>query len=209
MAVARHDVAVRAVAFAPDGQSLVSGADDGSIRVCDARTGRLRLELRGPATLIQGLAFTPDGQSLISVSIDGQVVVWDFATGGIRDQFRGPGQLISVAVSSDGRSLALGGVGRITLRELATGRSRSWTCALGKVTAIRFLRGGSALAASGLDGSIVVWDLSTTESRKFTAFHGHQAGVKALAVSPDGATLLSGGNDDAVRSWEVADLLVE
>ena len=31
--------------------------------------------------------------------------------------------------------------------------------------------------------------------------HSHKGGVKSLAVSPDGTTLISGGNDDAVKMW--------
>nr|MDT0666451.1 hypothetical protein [Micromonospora sp. DSM 115978] len=45
-----HENYVRSVAFSPDGARLVSGSDDGTVLLCDLRTGITvsRIDLDGP-----------------------------------------------------------------------------------------------------------------------------------------------------------------
>ena len=55
---------------------------------------------------------------------------------------------------------------------------------------------------------MIVWD--TTGGQRRAVYTGHAAGVNALAFSPDGKTLWSGGDDRAVFVWDLqrADTLV-
>lgn len=57
--------------------------------------------------------------------------------------------------------------------------------------------------AGGEDGTIRLWDIST--SRLLSIFRGHQERVSAVTFSPDGCYVLSGSEDQTVQLWNVAD----
>ena len=61
-----HDGPVRALAYAPDGGSLASGGDDGTVRLWDVVEGRERMIDRSRRTRVRALAFRPDGGLLAS-----------------------------------------------------------------------------------------------------------------------------------------------
>jgi RNA polymerase sigma factor (sigma-70 family) len=64
---------------------------------------------------------------------------------------------------------------------------------------------GKALVTASWDGTVRLWEAGT--GRELRRFRGHTAGAFCAAISPDGKTLLSGGNgrDPAnVRIWDVA-----
>jgi len=68
------------VAVAPDGSWLVSGGDDGTVRIWDAATWQQRAVLAGSASLVAAVAVAPDGSWLASGSLDGTVRIWEATT---------------------------------------------------------------------------------------------------------------------------------
>ncbi|HEU0087134.1 MAG TPA: pentapeptide repeat-containing protein, partial [Pseudonocardiaceae bacterium] len=76
-----HTGAVLSVAYSPDGTHLLSGSDDGSVRVWDAATGAPVHQLSGHTGRVLSVAYSPDGTHLLSGGDDGSVRVWDAATG--------------------------------------------------------------------------------------------------------------------------------
>ena len=68
---------------------------------------------------------------------------------------------------------------------------------------IAFSPDGKVLAASQLDWSIRLWDLTENQPKERADFLAHKAGVGPLTFGPDGKTLFSGGGDHLVRSWDL------
>ena len=76
-----HAEAVVSVAFSPNGQHIVSGSSDMTVRVWDAETGQSTLTMQGHTSAVMSVAYSPNGQHIASGSYDETVRVWDAETG--------------------------------------------------------------------------------------------------------------------------------
>src|SRR5262249_12146347 len=116
--------AVRALAFAPDGQTLASAGWDGIIRLWHPATGRARAMLRGHTGEINAIAYAPDGRTVASGATDLTLRLWNVAGGREHTALRRPTEdVYALAFSPAGRTLASGTLkGGITLWDTATGR---------------------------------------------------------------------------------------
>ena len=85
----------------PAGTLLAVTEPPGRLLLLDARTGRVRRELRGHSDEVRAVRFSHDGRSLASSSRDRTVMVWDVATGGVRERLRLGEGAIALAFSPD------------------------------------------------------------------------------------------------------------
>src|SRR6266702_1171062 len=118
---------VNSVALSPDGQRIISGSDDGTIRVWNATTGETVAGLlTGHTDWVWSVAFSPEGQRIVSGSHDGTIRVWNATTG---ETAAGPftghtGWVWSVAFSPDGQRIVSGSYDRtIHVWNAATGET--------------------------------------------------------------------------------------
>jgi WD40 repeat protein len=97
---------IEAVAFAPNGQTFVTGGM--MLRLWRTGSGDLMRELsREQNARLNGLAFSPDGRTLAGVDRDGWLALWNPATGDQTKSVRAHnGASFGVAFSPDGRRVA-------------------------------------------------------------------------------------------------------
>ena len=72
---------VLSVGFSPDGAQIVSGGDDGTVRIWDVASGEQVAQLDGHAGGVLSVGFSPDGAQIVSGGDDSTVRIWDVASG--------------------------------------------------------------------------------------------------------------------------------
>ncbi len=192
--------AIRGVAFAPDGQSLASVGDDGSLRLWDWQAGKETKATKSRPGTLHSVVFSPDGTALATGGSESLAYLWDVATLGRRGVSTGhAGAVQAVAFAPDGALVATGAAdGGVRLWDMATGQERrALPGQAGSVYAVAFTPDGRLVAAASANGTIQLWDVGTGKVDAVLA--GHTGPALTLAFSPDGSLLASGGQDRSIR----------
>ena len=162
------------VAFSPDGERVVSGGSDATIRIWNAKTGEVERVLQGHSRGqseegVMSVAFSPDGERIVSGGGDKTIRIWNAKTGEVE------------------RVLELGNVD--------LGRE-PWDPSKGVVRSVAFSPDGERIVCGGEEaggsGRILIWNADTGE--RLSVFHRITGSVMSVAFSPNGKRIVSGNN---------------
>ena len=99
------------VAFSPDGTRIVSGSEDKTLRLWDARSGQpIGAPLQGHENSVNSVAFSPDGTRIVSGSYDKTLRLWIAESGEVLSVLELDSGVSAVAWHAD--SVAAGTRGR-------------------------------------------------------------------------------------------------
>jgi WD40 repeat protein len=172
-----HRGEVRSIAFAPDGELLVTASRDGAARVLETRTGTERVVLPTSGSLgrpANDARFDPAGRRIAVASADERIRVYDLDGGELAE--------LGV-IERDGRRIR---IHKSAVREAV------------------FSPGGQYLIAGDDAGQVVRWDL---ESRHAEVLGHHDLSVEHVRVSPGmddedrEPLVLSASLDKTARLW--------
>ena len=205
---------VDAGAFSPDGNVVLTmGQDDHTARLWDTATGKPIGQPLQHQERVVAVAFRYDSRVCLTVSYDGAARFWDAHTG----QPIGPpslhqGEVPAVAFSPDGQVVVIGLADEAQLRHATTGQPLGPPLHHpGGVDRIAFSPDGRTILTSplaphlddshGARGMIArLWDASS--QRPLGKPLAHPRGICAAIFSPDGKTVLTGGEDGMARLWD-------
>lgn len=204
-----HHGPVRALAVGRDGTRMVSAGDDGTVRTWVVHGGdegvptRVEPEhvLEGHDAPVLAVALDSEAQWVVSGDEAGALRTWSTRSGAAVSSWQGhEGAVAGVAFSADGSRIATAGHDQLARvwsprGELqATLRGHQDT-----VDAVAFID-AQMLASGAADGTIRTWALDPP--RPVATMGPLADGIVALAVSPGGDELLSGGWDALVHRWD-------
>ncbi|MEW5855864.1 MAG: caspase family protein, partial [Cyanobacteriota bacterium] len=84
-----HEGGVNSVAFSPDGQMIISGSGDKTVRLWNRQGNPIGQPFKGHQDSVRSVAFSPDGQMIVSGSGDKTVRLWDRQGNPIGQPFKG------------------------------------------------------------------------------------------------------------------------
>ena len=198
-----HKQDVRALAFSPDGKRVVTGGDDGLVKIWDAADGRELLSFRGRGG-ISGIAFSPDGRRVATANPDKTATLWNASTGEEALSFHGHehSYVTSVAFSADGARLATASLDRTArMWDVATGREvRAFHGHTGGVWSVAFSPDGMRLVTASDDATARVWNCG--DGRELLKLTGHGRSVVSATFSADGKRLATSSSDRTAKVWD-------
>src|SRR5262245_4481042 len=198
---------VLGLALSRDGRRLAAGGEGGLTIVWDVASRRNVFERRGHGeTQIYTVALSPDGGMLATGGGDAATRLWKTDSGELLHTFDFAGKWVrTVQFTPDGKILAVGGTGDLTVR-LWDVKSFNMAAALRGSSAdilhLLFSVDGKTLAAGTRDGFVRVWDVGSRELRE--SYTGHQGLLWTVGFAPDGKFIASAGQDGALRFWDRA-----
>ncbi|BAY13155.1 serine/threonine-protein kinase [Calothrix sp. NIES-2098] len=199
-----HNGSINSLAFSDDGNTLVSGSTDKSIKIWNLQTGTLKTTLNLHSSEVNSVAISRDGKTLVSGSKDGNIKISKLPIGNLKATlFQSQNSVNSVAISPDGQTLVSGGEDKnIKTWNLQTGNLKyTLTGHTKSVMPIAISSDGQTLVSGSADNTIKIWNLATGQLKN--TFSGHTKSVMSIAISPDGKTLASGSTDDTIKIWDL------
>lgn len=204
--------AVWAITFLSDGR-LVTGMEDGSIKIWNGQTGDPLRTLEPKQTgNIWTIDVSTDGKFLVSASDESDVPFWNLQT------LKPAG--LSLPHPSATKAAVFSPVGKfvVTGDRNSTVRVWDWENMIpvemkghrGTVHALAYSADGTRLASGGSDGTVRVWEMKDIDwgdlkgPAQSMEMAEHKGPVYGVVFSKDGSKIASAGWDGTVRIWNAA-----
>jgi WD40 repeat protein len=201
---------VTALDFDAGGKLLATGGGtpsrDGEVLLWEVDGANLvRKFERLHSDAVLAVDLSADGKFLATAAADRFVKLSEVSTGRLVKSFEGhTGHVLAVSMARSGRTIVSGGADNVVkVWDVVAGEQRKTIAGFEKeVTAVKFVGDGAEqFVATAGDGKVRLLRPDGGEVRNFPGFSGF---VYAAAVTRDGAVVVAGGEDGAVRAWNVA-----
>lgn len=203
-----HFDSINCICYTPDGGRIITGSEDGKIKVWDTKSGFCLMTFTEHTSSITGLQFSKKGQVLFSSSLDGTVRAFDLLryrnfrtfTATERLQFNclaaDPSGEVVVAGSQDSFDIFVWSVQTGQLLDTLSGHE-------GPVSGLSFGVENSVLASSSWDKTIRIWSIFS-RSQQVEPIEV-QSDVLSIAMRPDSKEVSVSMLDGHIVTYNVED----
>ena len=191
------------VTYSPDGETLITGHDDGTLRFWGVRDRRILRSMQAHQGAVRAVAYCPSEQQLASCSVDRTVKIWDARNGECLHTLKGHRDTVrSVVYHPSGQQLASGSNDSTV---------RIWDASSGKclhtleghrarVRSVAYCPSKQQLASGSDDSTVKIWDVDSGVCLR--TLEGHRSRIRSVAYRPSGQQLASSSADRTIKIWD-------
>ncbi|MBL8878319.1 MAG: PKD domain-containing protein [Phycisphaerales bacterium] len=211
-----HSDRVRVALYSPSGASVLTASDDRTLQLFTEGTAILLTTFGNNTAAIASAAFSPDGTLIAYGQTDGKVVLRNVNSGTVIREINAHAQQVnSVAFSSNGTQFATGSddASAIVFNVSDGSVARTLTGHAFGVTSVAFSPTDPTVLLTGsIDQTAKLWDTTSGATlvtfapvtQNGTVVSGHSNSVTGVAFAPDGASILTGSDDQTLKLWDIS-----
>ena len=203
-----HFDSMNSLVYSPDGQKIITTADDGKIKVWDVKSGFCIVTFTEHTSGVTACEFAKKGNVLFTSSLDGSVRAWDLIRFRNFRTFTAVSRLSfsCLAVDPSGEVVCAGSLDSFDIHtwSVQTGQLLDQMSGHeGPVSSMAFAPDGSVLASGSWDHTVRVWSIfSRTQTSEPLQL---QADVLDVAFRPDSLQLAVSTLDGQLTFWSVSE----
>ncbi|HIM29247.1 MAG TPA: hypothetical protein EYG57_06790 [Planctomycetes bacterium] len=201
-----HTDAVAAAAYSPDGQLIVSGSFDRTLKVWNAATGANLRTLSGHTGQVLTVAVAPNGRQFASGSRDQTVKLWDLYIPTPLQQLLGHTDAVNAilvqtepawtASASSDKLVKIWDTSGMLLRDLAGHES--------SVLRLAAFKDGSQLASADVNGVVRIWN--PQDGTSLAVLGADTSPIVGLGFHPGTSKMLTAAENGSVKIWTLPTL---
>ena len=203
-----HFDSLNALVYTPDGQRIITTADDGKIKVWDVKSGFCIVTFTEHTSGVTACEFTKKGNVLFTASLDGSIRAWDLVRYRNFRTFTAPTRLSfsCLAIDPSGDVVCAGSLDSFDIHtwSVQTGQLLDRLAGHeGPVSSLTFAPDGSVVVSGSWDHTVRIWNIfdrtQTSEPLQL------QADVLDVAFRPDSKQLAVSTLDGQLTFWSVSE----
>jgi periodic tryptophan protein 2 len=202
-----HFDSINALTYSPDGQQVITTADDGKIKVWDIRSGFCIVTFTEHSGAVTACEFSKRGKVLFTSSLDGSVRAWDLIRYRNFRTFTAPTRLpfSCLAVDPTGEVVCAGSLDSFDIHiwSVQTGQLLDQLAGHeGPVSSLAFAATGGIVVSGSWDHTVRIWDIfARTQTSESLVL---QSDVLDVAIRPDSKQLAVSTLDGQLTFWSIS-----
>lgn len=203
-----HFDSLNALVYSPDGQRIITAADDGKVKVWDTQSGFCVVTFTEHSSGVTACEFAKRGNVLFTSSLDGSIRAWDLIRYRNFRTFTAPTRLSfsSVAVDPSSEVVCAGSLDSFDIHvwSVQTGQLLDRLSGHeGPVASLAFAPSGDVVVSGSWDHTVRIWSIfgrtQTSEPIQL------QADVLHVAFRPDSKQIAVATLDGQLTFWSVSE----